>query len=108
MLDDSPVVLIMQVEVRGGKLIILQEGKACKFRRKVQEKTFAGYSQGGRQILYVTERCVLRLVDTDEGPRLQLIEVAPGIRIQEDVLDKMEFVPIVEDVVPMDHRCFLP
>ncbi len=94
--------------MRDAKLIILQEGQACKFKRHVQEITFAGCSRQGRQVLYVTERCVFKLVDTEQGPRVQLMEVAPGMRIQEDVLDKMDFVPIVEKVALMDERCFLP
>ena len=98
----------MQIDVQNGKLIILQEGKACKFKKQVQEKTFAGCSRNGRQVLYVTERCVFKLVDTEEGPRIQLTEVAPGISIQRDVLEKMEFEPVVEEVVLMDKRCFLP
>ena len=107
-LNNGPGVQIVQVEVRKGRLIILQEGKACKFKRQVQEKTFAGCSRGGRQVLYVTERCVFKLIDTDDESRLQLIEVAPGIRTKEDVLDKMEFAPVVKKVVLMDQRCFLP
>ena len=94
--------------MRDGKLVILQEGKACKFKKQVQEKTFAGCSQAGRQVLYVTERCLFRLIDSETGPQIQLIEVAPGIRIQEDVLDRMEFAPVVEKVGMMDQRCFLP
>lgn len=92
--------------MRDGKLGILQEGRSCKFKQKVKEKTFAGVSCKGRQILYVTERCVFKLVVSEEGPRVQLIEVAPGIRAKEDVLDKMEFQPIVGDVKQMDERCF--
>lgn len=97
----------MQVKVQNGKLNILQEGKLCKFRQKVQEKTFAGISAGGREVLYITERCVFKLVPTEDGPRLQLSEVAPGVAIKEDILDRMEFKPIVKDVTHMDARCFM-
>lgn len=100
-------VAILQVQIEDGRLAILREGKACKFRRKVQEKTFAASSHNGREILYVTERCVFKLANTPEGPRVQLIEIAPGIRVQ-DVLDRMEFEPLVEEVKQMDRRCFLP
>ena len=98
----------MQIEVKDKKLSILREGKSCKFKKRVQEKTFAGVSCNGRQILYVTERCVFKLIDTRRGPQVQLIEVAPGIRVQEDILDKMDFMPIVKDVKQMDSRCFFP
>ena len=55
-------------------------------------------------MLYVTERCVLRL--TLDG--LELIEVAPGVDIQRDILDRMDFSPIVRAPQRMDARLFLP
>ena len=39
--------------------------------------------------MYITERAVFKL--TSEG--VELIEIAPGIDVQEDVLDRMGFVP---------------
>jgi len=68
----------------------------------------AGSSCGGRDILYVTERCVFRLLETAEGPKVELIEIAPGIKLQEDVVDLMEFAPVVRNVQLMDPRCFCP
>ena len=55
--------------------------------------SFSGHRsrQVGQQVLYVTERAVFRLVD--DG--LELIEVAPGIDLQKQVLDLMDFRPIV-------------
>lgn len=98
----------LQVRVADGKLQILKEGRVGKFRRKVQEKTFAGSSCGGRKILFVTERCVFRLLETPKGPRVELVEIAPGVRLKEDVLDLMEFPPIVRNLRVMDERCFRP
>lgn len=98
----------MKVEVADGKLRIIREGKLCKFRRKVQEKTFAGISCSGRRVLYVTERCVFRLIEAGRDTKLELTEIAPGARLQEDVLALMEFAPIVNDVKVMDARCFRP
>ena len=89
-----------------GRLKILSEGKASKFRKKVQEKTFAGSSCRGRNVLYVTERCVFKLLETQAGSRIQLIEIAPGIRLEEDILAHMDFVPITGDIRLMDERCF--
>jgi hypothetical protein len=54
----------------------------------------------GQSVLYVTERGVFKL--QPEG--LQLIEVAPGIDIERDVLAHMAFRPIVGDVALMDPR----
>jgi propionate CoA-transferase len=68
----------------------------------------SGSSCDGRDILYVTERCVFRLLETGEGPKVELIEIAPGVRLQEDVLDLMEFTPVVRNIQLMDQRCFCP
>ena len=85
---------------------ILQEGSVRKFLRQVQQVTFAGkYVKPGQEILYVTERCVFRLVP--EG--VMLTEIAPGMDLQRDILDKMDFTPLVSpDLKRMDGRIFLP
>jgi propionate CoA-transferase len=56
-------------------------------------------------VLYVTERCVFRLCD--QG--LELIEIAPGIDLERDVLALMDFAPVIK-VPPrlMDARIFRP
>ena len=51
---------------------------------------------------------MFRLLESEEGPRVELIEIAPGVRLQEDVLDLMEFEPVVGNVKVMDPRCFCP
>jgi propionate CoA-transferase len=51
---------------------------------------------------------VFRLLETGEGPKVELIEIAPGVRLQEDVLDLMEFTPVVRNIQLMDQRCFCP
>lgn len=38
---------------------------------------------------------------------MELTEVAPGIDIQKDILDQMNFQPIINDVKEMDSRIFL-
>ena len=59
--------------------------------KQIQHVCFHGPSAlaRGQHVLYVTERAVFEL--TTAG--LQLIEVAPGIDVQRDVLDQMEFAP---------------
>lgn len=92
----------LKLKVENEKLVILNEGKHRKFVKNVTEKTFAASSREGRTVLYITERAVFQL--TDEG--LELIEVAPGIDIDKQVLPLMDFQPIVKRVQFMDSRIF--
>jgi propionate CoA-transferase len=96
----------LQLGFADGKLQILTEGRTRKFVHEVEHRTFSGKyaSQRGQPVLYVTERCVFRL--TPEG--LELIEVAPGIDIEKDILAHMNFKPIVNQPRLMDARLFLP
>ena len=75
-----------------------------KFVGEVEHRTFSGpYSvHRGQPVLYVTERCVFKL--TPDG--LELVEVAPGIDIERDILARMEFRPIIRNPVTMDQRIF--
>lgn len=94
----------LQVEVGGGRLRIVQEGRSPKFIAEVEQITFNGRDAAlrGQRVLFVTERAVLRL--TAEG--LELTEIAPGIDLQRDVLDHMGFTPIMRDVRLMDAGLF--
>lgn len=90
--------------VGDGRIVIEQEGTICKFRRRVEQITFAGrYIRPDQEVLYVTERCVFRLVDG----KMTIVEVAPGISIEKDILPHMEFVPAVSPALTtMDARLF--
>lgn len=95
----------LQVEVKDGKLNIVQEGKKKKFLTKIDQVTFSAlYSQRkGQKVLFITERCVFRL--TAEG--LVLTEVAPGIDVETQILPLMDFKPIISpDLKLMDARIF--
>lgn len=95
----------LKVEAKDGKLTILQEGRSKKYVNKVQQVTFSGeYSKEmGQNVLYITERAVFKT--TSEG--LMLIEIAPGIDLQTQVLDQMEFdVKVSPDLKLMDERIF--
>ncbi len=72
---------------------------------QVFEKTFAAAASGGRPVLYVTERAVFRLWP---GEGIELVEVAPGIDVEAQVLAHMDFRPITRDVKAMDVRIFQP
>src|SRR6185437_8230026 len=94
----------LDVAVVAGKLLIERDGKEKKFVDQVEHRTFSGpyAAQNDKDVLYVTERCVFRL--TKAG--LELIEVAPGIDIKRDILDRMDFEPIVRQPRVMDPRIF--
>jgi propionate CoA-transferase len=94
----------LDVVVEDGRLQIRQEGRSRKFRQSVQQVTFSGpfAAERGQEVLYVTERCVFRL--NAEG--LELVEVAPGVDIERDVLGQMGFRPLVRTPKLMDDRIF--
>lgn len=92
-------------KVADGKLTILREGDMKKFINQVSQISFSAEValDQGKKILYVTERAVFELVI--EG--LKLIEIAPGIELQRDILDQMEFEPILaEDIRVMPAGLF--
>ena len=94
----------LEVKVADGKLHIVKEGATKKFVDRVQQITFNGAyaAKKGQPAFYVTERCVFSR--TPEG--MELIEVAPGVDIERDILAQMGFTPIVRNVRPMDPRIF--
>ncbi|MBU1340414.1 MAG: acyl CoA:acetate/3-ketoacid CoA transferase [Proteobacteria bacterium] len=90
-----------------GKLIIEQEGKIKKFITAVEQITFSGElgAQKGQAVLYITERAVFRLIP--DG--IELIEIAPGIDLEADVLAQMEFKPVIsENLTLMKEEYFRP
>ena len=94
----------LEVRVENGELRILREGKSKKFIQQVEQITFNGAyaAESGQPVLYVTERCVFRR--GRDG--MELIEVAPGIDVNRDILGQMEFTPIVRNPGMMDPRIF--
>lgn len=96
----------LKVAVEGGQLKVLQEGKVKKFVKEVEHRTFSGeYAVEVEQpVLYITERAVFRLTKTG----LELIEIAPGIDLQSQILDLMEFTPLISpSLKTMDSRIFI-
>ncbi|OWW22092.1 acyl CoA:acetate/3-ketoacid CoA transferase [Noviherbaspirillum denitrificans] len=97
----------LEVAVSHGKLHIRREGSAQKFVDAVEHRTFSGeYAmQRAQTVLYITERCVFRLIL--EG--LEVIEIAPGIDLERDILGQMRFRPEVSPQLRlMDERIFRP
>ena len=94
----------LQADVDRGQLTIQQEGRFNKFLPEVGQITFSAQvaATGTQLVRYITERCVFEL--TPHG--LELIEVAPGIDVQRQILDLLPFEPIVNDVQSMDPAIF--
>lgn len=88
----------------GSKLSVLQPGKIRKFINQVERITFSGaYSKERKQeVLFITERAVFTL--KEDG--LHLIEIAPGITIERDILPYMDFRPHFDNVKLMPISCF--
>jgi propionate CoA-transferase len=96
----------LETAIEDGSLRIVREGRARKFVERVQQVTFSGRQATtlGQRVLYVTERCVFQL--TPDG--LALVEVAPGIDVDRDILAQMDFVPARIEPNAMDARIFRP
>ena len=97
----------LAVHLENGQLMIDKDGKFSKFIENVEQITFNGAYEGkkNKSIILVTERAVFSL--TKDGP--VLIELAPGIDLERDVLAHMAFKPIVSpDLKVMDERIFCP
>ena len=84
---------------------ILQEGQVRKFVTRVEHLTFSGNlaREHGKPVYYITERALFRL--SPDG--VELIEIAPGIDLERDILTQMEFEPIIRTApASMDPRIF--
>ena len=95
----------LEVSIKDGKLSIDREGDIHKLLNDVEHITFNGdYAMNnGQSVFYVTERAVFTL--TKDG--VELIEIAPGMNLSKDILEQMDFKPIVRDVLKtMDSRIF--
>lgn len=95
----------LAVHAGNGQLTIERDGRISKFVEHVREVTFCGPSamKQEKPVMYVTERAVFQL--TPDG--LTLVEIAPGIDLQQHVLDRMAFKPAVApNLALMDARCF--
>ena len=95
----------LKEDIGKGILTVTNEGKNKKFLNAVEQITFSGaYARkAGQHVLYITERAVFEL--RAEG--LWLIEIAPGVDLKTQVLDLMEFEPMMYGAPRlMDKRIF--
>jgi propionate CoA-transferase len=95
----------LDVAAEDGRLVIRHEGALPKFVEQVREVSFSGplARRNGQDVRFITERAVFAL--REEG--VTLIEVAEGVDVQRDVVDRMAFAPIVgDDVGTIDPRVY--
>lgn len=83
------------LQLDGNELKINSDGAIPKFVKQVSQVTFSGKRalELGQRVYYVTERCVLEL--RPEG--LTVIEVAKGVNVRTDILEKADFPLKVSD-----------
>ena len=94
-----------EISVGAGRLEVRREGAVQKFVDQVSHVTFSAERarSTGQSVHYITERCVLRLAD--RGP--ELIEIAPGLDLERDVLSAMACQPVIStDLREMDTAIF--
>jgi len=88
-------------------LKIIKEGRHKKFVESIKCVSYSApfAVAEGRTAIFITERAVLRIV----GGALELIEIAPGIDLEKDVVRHMAFRPrVAPDLKLMDKRLFAP
>lgn len=95
----------LNIDVTGNGLQIRTEGKFRKFVDEVGQVSFSAdrARARGQEVLFITERAVFRIA---EGG-IELIEIAPGVRLEQDILAHMAFQPMISpDLRQMDARLF--
>jgi len=97
----------IEVDVTDDGIRIECEGRYAKFVEHVDAVTFSAERarEQGQRVFYITERAVFRLGATG----VELVEIAPGVDLERDVLDQMGFSPVLHGrPVLMDARLFRP
>jgi propionate CoA-transferase len=99
----------LDMRLEDGRLHIRNEGSTRKFVKAVEHRTFSGREacKRGQRVLYVTERCVFQLKADGAQGCLELIEIAPGIDLERDILAQMDFMPEISSTLRlMDGALF--
>jgi propionate CoA-transferase len=97
----------LEVSFQEGGLKIVREGKNKKFVERVEQITYNGEKGFLRhqEVLFVTERAVFSL--TEKG--FELMEIAPVIKLEKDILNQMQFKPAIsQKLKQMDKKIFSP
>jgi propionate CoA-transferase len=94
-----------RMRIQNNKLIIDQEGNIPKFVEQVDQVSFSGpkAKRQEQDVTYVTERCVIKLIDGC----LTIVEIAPGVDLQKDILDQAATeIKISSELSVMDEALF--
>ncbi len=83
----------VRLQTGNGLMRVLKQGAVRKLVRHVDQITFSGPQAlaNGQKVLFLTERASFRL--TTRG--IELFEIAPGIDLQHDVLEQIDFQPLI-------------
>lgn len=95
----------LELAIDAAGVRVVTEGALPKFVPQVREISFNGRlaRERGQRVRYITDRAVLAL----EADGLVVVEIAPGIDLERDVLARMGFRPRVADPLPlMDRRLY--
>ena len=94
------------VAISSAGITVKRAGEVRKLVKSVEQITYSGRQalKQGHSAVFVTERAVFELVE--DG--LVLTEVAPGIDVQQDILDCMDFTPLMPKAPAlMDRDLFI-
>jgi propionate CoA-transferase len=97
----------LAVEVDNQAINIVHEGKQKKFIKQVEQITFSAAQalSNNKPVMYITERAVFQLSPSG----LELIEIAPGVDLEKDIFQQMEFTPVISPSLKvMPNAIFQP
>jgi acyl CoA:acetate/3-ketoacid CoA transferase len=82
-----------EVVIGDGRIAIKRQGEVLKLVSAVEQITFSGEQSriAGQEVIYVTERAVFRLGEAG----LVLTDIAPGVDIRRDILERIAFTPLI-------------
>jgi len=96
-----------EYEIKDGTIKVLKEGKVQKCVQANEHVTFSGQyaAKRGQEVVYVTERAVFKLING----KVTLVEIAPGMNVEKDVIAHMGFKPVISpDLKEMPREIFEP
>ena len=85
-----------KTSVKNGQLVINHPGVDKKFKADLSYITFSSKEAmaNGKEIIIVTDRAVFEI---NQDSKLVLTEIAQGLDLEKDILDWMEFEPLISD-----------